>query len=560
MERPGAPPGGRCPAPRPGRLNTVLIDLQEVDAGMDVHADVCVVGAGAAGISVTRRLLGAGHHRVCLLEAGGLDYDPATQSLNQGDNLGLPYYDLVDARLRFFGGTTNIWGGRCVPLEPLDFEPRPWVEHSGWPIRYDDLLPFYRAAHDDLELGEFVYDERLWPTLGQDPPPLSPERMITRFWRFDTVKERFSARRCRDLMEADRVQVITSANVVHLQANASASALDHVRVATLAGRTFEVRARCFVLACGGIENPRLLLAANDVERTGIGNGRDLVGRFFMEHQHGRAGRVRTSQPFRLWNTFRKRKPGGGQPPVAPTLLASPELQARRGILNTAMTFKLQRDPGRGLLLNDRIYRRLKHQLPPDRSRRRLWHAYRDVREVLQRSVKPFVERARSGTGMRDLHVMVRAEQAPNPESRVTLSHERDALDVPRPALRWQLARQDKETVAVLARTLDAELERLDLGHVEPADWLGTVDTAWPLDPTVSKHPIAGYHHMGTTRMSDAPSRGVVDAQCRVHGYANLYVAGSSVFPTGGWANPTLTILALAYRLGDELDRRLRSSP
>jgi choline dehydrogenase-like flavoprotein len=544
----------------------VLIDLRTAGsgaadadvcgpAGASGRADVCVIGAGAAGISVSRRLQRAGH-RVCLLEAGSLDYEPETQSLNEGENLGLPYYDLVDARLRFFGGTTNIWGGRCVPLDPGDFDRRRWVAHSGWPIGYNDLLPYYQDAHTDLELGDFVYDERLWPALGQCPPALSPDRLITRFWRFDTMKERFSARRCRDLIEGDRVRVLTHANVVHLQANPGASALDHVRVRTLGGRDLEVRARCFVLACGGIENPRMLLAANDVQRPGIGNGRDLVGRFFMEHQHARAGLVRTGEPFRLWDAFRKRRIGAGQPPVAPMLLPAPPLQARRGILNTALTFKLQRDPALGLLLNDRIYRRLKHQLPPDRSRRRLWHAYRDVRGALQRSVKPLLERVRSRTGLRDLYVMVRAEQAPNPESRVTLSPERDALGVPKAALRWQLSRQDKDTVAVLTETLDAELSRLGIGSVLPSEWLVADDDAWPLDPTVSKHPIAGYHHMGTTRMSDDPSRGVVDAHCRVHGYANLYVAGSSVFPTGGWANPTLTIIALAYRLADELHRRL----
>jgi choline dehydrogenase-like flavoprotein len=172
---------------------------------------------------------------------------------------------------------------------------------------------------------------------------------------------------------------------------------------------------------------------------------------------------------------------------------------------------------------------------------------------LQRTVRPALERLRN----RQLHVVVRAEQAPNPASRVLLSRERDAMGVPKAALNWQLCRQDKNSVAVLARTLDAELKRLNLGHLETAPWLFEPGAAWPVDPTVSKHPIAGYHHLGTTRMSRDPATGVVNEQGRVHGYHNLYIAGSSVFPTGGWANPTLTILALAYRLGDELGHRLR---
>ncbi|HEX7034486.1 MAG TPA: FAD-dependent oxidoreductase, partial [Pseudomonadales bacterium] len=376
----------------------MLIDLATAGADLELHAEVCVIGAGAAGISVSRRLRRAGR-TLCLLEAGSLDYEAETQQLYEGANVGLPYYDLVDSRLRFFGGTTNIWGGRCVPLEPIDFEPRPWVQSSGWPIRYGDLLPYYRDAHRDLELGELVYDERLWPALGQRPPPLAPDKVITRFWRFDTVKERFNARRCRDLIDDREVRVLTHANVVHLQANRDATALEHVVVKTLGGRTFTVRARAFVLACGGIENPRLLLAANDVEPAGIGNRHDLVGRYFMEHQHGRAGRVETRQAFRLWNLFRRRRLGRGGPLVAPLLLPAPELQAERGILNTALTFKLQRDPARGLLASDRLYRRLKHQLPPDRSRRRLWHLYRDVRSALQRTARPLLERARSRVGL-----------------------------------------------------------------------------------------------------------------------------------------------------------------
>lgn len=531
------------------------IDLRQAADLESLDADVCVIGAGAAGITVTRRLAERGH-RVCLLEAGGLDYQPEVQDPYAGDNVGHPYYDLVDARLRFFGGTTNIWGGRCTPLEPIDLEARDWVPHSGWPVAFAELAPYYQAAHAALGLGDFAYDERVWRTLGLTPPPLDANRLITRFWRFDTVRERFSAARCNDLFEHPRVTVALHASVTHLQAAPGASALDHVQVTVPGGRRLPVRARRYVLACGGIENARLLLAADDVERGGIGNGHDLVGRFFMEHQHGRVARIHTDAPQTLWNLFRKRPLGGGQPPVAPTLLAAPALQRQAGILNSAFTFKLQRDPKRGLALDDRVYRRLKHQLPPDRSRRRLWHAYRDVRGWLQRRVRPAIEAVRARTRPRHLYVMVRGEQAPNPDSRVTLGRERDALGMRRAVLDWRLGELDKRTVAVMADALGAELERLGLGRLSRCEWLDAPGSEWPVDPTVGRHPIAGYHHMGTTRMSADPAAGVVDPQGRVHGYDNLYVAGSSVFPTGGWANPTLTILALTLRLADHLHDRL----
>jgi choline dehydrogenase-like flavoprotein len=152
--------------------------------------------------------------------------------------------------------------------------------------------------------------------------------------------------------------------------------------------------------------------------------------------------------------------------------------------------------------------------------------------------------------------MIRGEQAPNPASRVTLAPVRDALGVPQARLDWRLSAQEKHTVAVLVERLSAEFERLGHGRIKPADWLADPSPAWPVDPTVGNHAIAGYHHMGTTRMAASPAQGVVDADCRVHGYDNLYVAGSSVFATSGWANPTLTILALARRLGAHLAGRL----
>jgi len=159
-------------------------------------------------------------------------------------------------------------------------------------------------------------------------------------------------------------------------------------------------------------------------------------------------------------------------------------------------------------------------------------------------------------GLTQLHIMVRAEQAPNPASRVVLGEKRDALGVRQADLDWQLSGQDTHTLQVLNKVLDKEFRRLGVGEVQPSSWLNALApgeiTQWPVDPSVGNHPIGGYHHMGTTRMSADPRYGVVDADCRVHGYTNLYVAGSSVFPTGGWANPTLTIIALARRLGRHL--------
>ncbi len=541
----------------------MLIDFAEADIGQELNAEICIVGAGAAGLTLARGLVAQGLE-ICLLESGGFDHDPVTQSLGVGENVGMPYYDLEQSRLRFFGGTTAIWGGRCAPLDSIDFAKRTWVTHSGWPINRDDLADGYQAAHQDLEIGPFEYGEPLWRSLDGEPPAFDHNRFVMPFWRFDDVRERFSARRAQDILEHPKVSALIHANAIHLQAAANAASLDHILVASLGGRRTKIRAEHYILACGGIENARLLLAARDVESTGIGNRYDQVGRFFMEHAHGRLGRLEGGRAFELWNRFRKRFPrsadnsGAGKikvVPVAPVLAPAPKLQHDLGILNTALTFKLQGDPRRGVPAVQRMYQGLKHQLAPNRTNRHLWHGYRNLAAWYQQRLEHRVNRALTALSDRRLHLMIRAEQAPNPASRVRLSNTKDALGLPRADLDWRFAEQDKHTLRQLAETLDAEFVRLGIGRLTPEPWLYESSPNWPLDATVGAHPIGGYHHMGTTRMSDDPKTGVVDRNCAVHGYQNLYIAGSSVFATGGWANPTLTILALAHRLKEHLVSR-----
>jgi len=536
----------------------MLIDLRkDPEAASGMH-DLCIIGAGAAGITLAERLARSGH-AVCLLESGGLDFEAETQALYRGANLGMPYYDLDQSRLRFFGGTVAIWGGRCALLDPIDFEHRPWVPHSGWPIDRARLEPYYRQAHEQLELGAFNYDEAIWEALGTADPGFDTDRLDSVLWRFDEVHERFTAARRRALIESPTIRILLHANAVRLKAAANARTIDHVVVHPLGGSPHPVRARHYVLACGAIENSRLLLVSNDVEPAGIGNSRDLVGRFFMEHPAGRIGKVETPQPFELWATFQKRFMRSG-PPLAPALRLGDAAQRERQALNSISTFKLQRDPSRGVALGNKIYHSLVHSIAPSRRGRALDHAYRAIRGWIHREVRNGIERFRARAGITGLYLITRGEQAPNPDSRVLLSSECDTLGNPRADLDWQLSPIDKHTAKVFAETLDTELRRLGKGSVTLSEWLHDPSPAWPVDLTVGNHPIANYHQLGGTRMSDDPATGVVDADCRVHGYANLHVAGGSVFPTGGWANPTLTILALALRLAEHLDDRLKSDP
>ncbi len=537
-------------AKKPDGQLAMLIDLRTASKDNVLDADVCIVGAGAAGNTLARAMLQHGQD-ICLLESGGLDFDAETQSLYAGRNIGMEYYDLDQARLRFFGGTTNIWGGRSVPLDPIDFRHRNWVPHSGWPISRDELEPWYRMAHQALELGTFDYSADLWADLAIEPLGFDPQELITTFWRFDAMGERFNSKQTRDLTKAQGVTAVLHANVTKLQATGSANHISQLSARSLNGHTMTVRARQFVLACGAIENARLLLISNDIEPHGIGNAHDQVGRYFMEHPHGRIAHIQTGDPAAFWALYRKRYPAG-EAPVAPALVASTTLQEHKRILNSAATFKLQRRPDQGLGLSKRTYLNLKHALEPSRSGRGLWHAYRNIQDSLQKHLSmPLLRAVVKARGM-ELYLMARAEQAPNPLSRVRLSTHKDGLGTPHANLDWQLCELDKRSALELARAFGREFKRLGLGKVSTMEWLEDGSVAWPVDATVGNHPIGGYHHMGTTRMSESPANGVVDANCTVHGYDNLHIAGSSVFTTGGWANPTLTILALAYRLADYL--------
>ena len=534
----------------------MLSDFLEMADGQHLRADVCIIGAGPAGITLARTLAKHGH-AVCLLESGGEDFEQDTQSLNAGASVGMTYYPLEHTRLRFFGGTVHIWGGRCALLDDIDFERREWVPYSGWPFSADALAEYYRSAHEMLRLGRYMYDERLWREIGASRPPLDAKLLTTRFWQFDERTEPFALRHCEDLVRSANVEIVLHANAMHIQADPNAGGVEHIRISTLDGKQGRVRAAYYVLACGGIENPRLLLGSRDVEENGVGNSYDQVGRYFMEHPHGRAGRLHGKHAYALWAAMRKRHLAPGVS-VAPALLPTASLQKEKEILNSAATFKLQRDPGLGVSAGKKLYRYLKRELAPDRRGRRLHYLYRGLRSWFDRNLRPAGEHALSALGLTGLSVIVRAEQAPNPHSRVRLSNHKDRLGLPRPELDWRLSSQDKETVTVLADTLQSEFERLGMGVLRKSDWLDEPSLEWPVDLSVSNHPIGGYHHMGTTRMSAGPKTGVVDADCRVHNYRNLYVAGSSVFPTSGWANPTLTIMALSVRLADHLHSRLRN--
>jgi choline dehydrogenase-like flavoprotein len=525
-----------------GGRHSLLIDLNQADGTLALEGEVCVIGGGAAGITLTRRLLAAGR-TVVLLESGGLDYEAPVAALNAGENTGEDYYDLEDSRLRFFGGTTAIWGGRCAELDPIDLEKRDYLPHSGWPIEFAELERWYREARPLFGLPAEQPSPDAFRRAGVPLPRF--QELETPLWTFDRRFNRFAWESCADLEADPKCQIVTHATVTRIVQKDQG--IERVEARALGPGRLTVTARAFVLAAGGIENPRLLLASD------IGNGHDQVGRYFMEHPHARGGRVVDGAAWRLLKAFGRRHRVAGQD-LAALIAPGEKLQRRAGILNTSLTVVARQPQGRRQFVGMKAYSGLKHSMAPTKRGRALWMVTKKAAGWAQRHIDPARPWLLHKLGSLEVALLVRAEQAPNPDSRINLLPERDATGVPRVALDWRLSEIDIRSVAVLVETLGRELARLGLGRVEPADWLSS--GRWQTDPLISSHPIGGYHHMGTTRMGDDPKSSVTDADGKVHGIGNLWVAGSSLFPTSSWANPTLTIAALALRSAGRIDTEL----
>lgn len=524
----------------------MLIDARQMDSGAQVETGLCIIGGGAAGITLALEFARQGVE-VCLLEGGGLEADGRTQSLQSIANIGRKYYGLRFARPRYYGGATNVWGGHCVPLRAVNFERVPWIPYSGWPFRLDTIVPYYARAHQRLSLGAFDYrPEQVARELGLPLFPFasgSVETVLSRYLgptRFDAL--RFGAHYRAELAQAANLVTYLHANVTAINQDPGAGRIKDVSVATLTGRRFTVRARQYVLAAGGIENARLLLLSDQVQRRGLGNQRDLVGRFFMEHIWYRRGRIQPRPghtPFRLYGAPQPYRGAWVQCHLA---LAEavvrqqqiPDFRAEIAI-NAGSRFE-------GLLrLAHQARERIKDFEALDAMAFQAVRAFQGVFRRLDQARVP--ER---GPVVYQLANYV--EQVPNPDSRVQLSDARDALGLRKAVIDWRLSALDREGIRVAHRLLAQEVERSGFGRMDS----GLAEDQEELLAGAS----GGGHHMGTTRMSADPRWGVVDGDGRVYGLDNLFVAGSSVFPTGGFANPTLTIMALAIRLADHLKRLL----
>ena len=488
--------------------------------------DVCVVGAGPAGIPLALRL--SPDLRVLLVEGGGLEVSARSQDIYKGQNVGREYFGLDSTRLRLLGGSSNHWGGWCQALDEQDFLAKPHVPHSGWPIRKTDLDPYFDAAAGVLDLVVATPED---PEFRERLDAVYAGKMLDSYrFLFSNPPTRFGEKFRAALESAPNITVLYNANLTDIVLNEAGNAAIEVQITNYDGVQAQVPVRRVVLAAGGLENPRILLNCRKQLPTGIGNQNDLVGRFFGEHPQHTVGRMILEDDLRAMISAAF-TPAQMQEWASWTFYsASPSFVLDQEITSFSLRF-------------------IPEAIDEDASfKDKVKNAVCNVDWIssgLDTAFKSGTPKCQEG------RVHISTEQAPNPESRVTLSEtERDAFGWARINLDWRMQPIDKKTIVVAASQFATLFAEGDLGRIRVPEWALTDELNFP-GPTTEE--AAGHHHMGTTRMADDPAAGVVDRDCRVHGAENIYIAGSSVFPTYGHTNPTFTIVQLALRLADHLN-------
>jgi choline dehydrogenase-like flavoprotein len=564
--------------------------------------DLIVVGGGAAGLTIVRELSGLGL-KILLLESGGLQESSRHEALNrvevQGslndDNIRQARHKFHSHQLKFWsgetqkfgvrcrvlGGSTTGWAGKVAPFDAVDFIQRDWIPNSGWPIDSAAIAPYIDRAAEWLDLGPIIHDRAFWGAAKlKEPPEVSRMQHLTSFfWQFSRSRHdtldvmRFGPEFRRETHHD--VTVVFNATVSAVKLDADGITGVEI-ISSLSGSSRStVQSAHVVLAAGAIENARLLLMSKDLAGDALGNAHDVVGRYLTDHpcislgavspdshahaaallgffplqknyrafiySHGLALRKEVQKCEHLPNmaVFADMRISNDDPMLALKRLA--RKQSERPMSDMLLVVKSP-----GLVLSFVGRRILGSPKVPYRLRRLI----ADAAVLLNAN---FVARdyATKGTARKieALTLSLICEQPPLPENRVTLSERRDRLGLPLARITWEAGDFMKRAVLTFSQLLKQDLYAAGIRGFELSPEIAEGDVA-----KIVLHDMA--HTAGTTRMGLNPATSVVDNTCQVHGIRGLYVAGASVFPTSGHANPTMVLMALAIRLADHLKSRL----
>jgi choline dehydrogenase-like flavoprotein len=540
----------------------MIIDARSLAPDDVIETQVCIIGAGPSGITLALEFANQ-NFQVCLVESGGIDCDPDTQLLSEGRVVGDPYPDLKAGRRRQFGGTSHCWeaqngykeyGWRCLPLDQIDFEQRDWLPYSGWPFTKADLDPFYERAHRVCKMGPYSYKVEDWEEGQAVRLPFKSDRITSTMSHF-APRAPFTHEHRQTINQSKNITTLLYANVVELETDETSQTVTRLRIACLSDKQIWLKAKIVIVATGGIENPRLLLASNRQQPSGLGNQNDLVGRFFMERPILSCKLIpfdrKLFERTDLYDIYNV----NGFPVMARIHLTEEVLRRDRLLNNGTQMFPRPKPHQREATLALRsLLASIRNGKPSQDwfedlkvalggadyiAAAGFWAAVRKLPSLRRGdwSYLPYEKRRFS-----EFEIFYQMEQAPDPNNRVILSSERDRLGQPKVEVHWRLNPIDIENAIRVQEIWAEEFAKAGFGELQ-----------FPRagEPLKFEKEVM-YHHMGTTRMHIDPKQGVVDANCQVHGISNLFIAGSSVFPTAGYANPTLTIVALSVKLADHV--------
>jgi len=512
----------------------MFTSLNENSIGNEIIADICIVGGGPAGITLARSFLNS-DTSVVLIESGNDSYDLPTQNLYKGKiENNLPPVPLDASRLRYFGGTSNHWTGHCGPFRKIDFEQRDWIENSGWPFDLDEMHQYYNEAHSEIELGLYNYSVADW---------LKSENQIfdwggTSFNNamLQQNPQRFGLRYRESIEKSNNVHCITDANLTQINYSVGNS-VKSVQVESLSGSVAIVKAKKYVLCCGGVENARILLNSPAPQNL------PALGRYFSFHPRLITGELTLNVPVGSKSSvYGWQQQGDIFTKVFVELLD--EFQRNNKLPNNSFNFLniyQPENPGYTALKKIRNAAQGMHPLS---------NLYKDMAGVAM-NLDGIVNQWRNrhvDNPQYKYAIMTYMDQIPNPNSKVVLADNMDELGVRRTRVEWDYLKKDQEHVIRINEMLAKAVGEKGIGRIKMETNLG--DTS--VFKRLMQDSSGGGHQMGTTRIGSDIETSVVDSNLRVHGSENLYCAGSSVFPTYSWVNPTMTIVALSLRLNRHL--------
>lgn len=518
----------------------MIIDLDSNSCPSTFKCDVAVIGGGAVGLTMAAELSRRGVD-VLLLEGGGLGVELAYQELNATTFAQRRMSGMENARFRLLGGTTHFWGGQIYRFDASIFEPRPWLEAEGWPVSRAHLEPYYDRTANLLGLSDDFSDAEIWASVREEPINLGEhvELFLTR-----TLTNRCTSHIFKDDLQGPSLRAVVHASVTSLSANESGERITGATIASLAGNRATVSANRFVLACGTVENIRLLLHPLEGMRTAPWSTNPWLGRGFNDHIQAVAGAVKITDKRRFHSKFdniysRRVK-------YLPRIKLTPEAQKSSEMLEVAGVFEFRSALREDLANFKLLIRSLMSGRRPEnlgklpQYARGLWKVAAPLAVRYLSSKRGF----NPADGGVDLVLL--SEQWPNRASSIALSPERDQLGMSRIVVDWQLDGRELASMARFAEYVDEALQQTNVG------WLQIDERLRARDPGFLDAAQDYYHHLGGARMGDSWSSGVVDQNLRVRGTSNLYVAGAAVFPEPGFGNPTYTAMALGVRLVDHL--------